>query len=318
MKYLSLLSFLLLLVGCADENNVEAEIDKIPMDVDIVRFDQLFFEASPADLPSLKAEYPLFFPEQFEDSVWVERMNDTLQRELQLEVNKVFPGKEKIEDDLVPLFQHIKYYFPEFVAPTVYTVISDVDYQNKVIAANDLLVIGLDTYLGSDHHFYEGIQQYISKNLKPSQLAPDVASEYALQLIVAPKRQDLLSWMVLYGKELYLKDLWLPNTTNGKKIGYTEEEMQWAYNNEEEIWRYFVEKELLFSTDSKLPMRFIHEAPFSKFYLPIDNESPGMIGRFIGWQIVRAYMENSETTPQQLLLTDAETIFNNSKYKPKK
>ena len=60
-------------------------------------------------------------------------------------------------------------------------------------------------------------------------------------------------------------------------------------------------------------------APFSKFYLEIDNESPGRIGQYIGWQIVRSFMENNpKVTVQQLIKMDAKTIFEQSKYKPKK
>jgi uncharacterized protein YjaZ len=59
-------------------------------------------------------------------------------------------------------------------------------------------------------------------------------------------------------------------------------------------------------------------APFSKFYLEIDNDSPGMVGRFIGWQIVRAYMKANKSSLQELVALDAETLFNKSKYKPLK
>ena len=64
--------------------------------------------------------------------------------------------------------------------------------------------------------------------------------------------------------------------------------------------------------------RFINPAPFSKFYLEIDNDSPGMVGRYIGWQIVRSYMENNNSTIQKLLTLNAEELLNKSKYKPKK
>ena len=231
---------------------------------------------------------------------------------------KKFPDNSEIEDELVPLFQHIKYYFPEFTYPTVFTVTSDVDYNNRVIATDTMLIIALDTYLGSEHRFYEGIQEYISKDLKPSQIGPNVAAEYAHQLTSKPRQRNLLAQMIFFGKELYLKDIWLPHNSDAEKIGYTEAELQWAQDNEEYMWRYFVEKELLYSTNPKLPARFINKAPFSKFYLEIDNESPGMIGRYLGWQIVRAYMKNNSVSIQKMLQEKPETIFNNSKYKPKK
>ena len=70
--------------------------------------------------------------------------------------------------------------------------------------------------------------------------------------------------------------------------------------------------------DPKLIPRFISPAPFSKFYLEIDNESPGRVGAWIGWQIVRSYMKNNEVSLPQLLHTSAKEIFEKSKYKPKK
>ena len=317
MKYLGLLSIIFLMISCNSKSKVEKEIEAIPMAVEILRFDKEFAAAGISDLPDLKRKYPSFFPEQFHDSIWHGRMTDSLQRELSGAVAEVFPSDVVIEDQLMPLFQHIDYYFPEFEPPTVVTVTSDVDYQNKAIVADSLLVLGLDTYLGADHEFYVNVKRYVAKNLKPSQIGPDVATSYARQLISKPRKRNFLAQMIYFGKELYLKDIWLPEVSDAEKIGYSETEISWARENEEDIWRYFIENELLYSTDPKLPGRFINAAPFSKFYLEIDNESPGMTGRYIGWQIVRAYMKNnSEVTVPQLMIKPTEEIFKNSKYKP--
>jgi uncharacterized protein YjaZ len=42
------------------------------------------------------------------------------------------------------------------------------------------------------------------------------------------------------------------------------------------------------------------------------------VGAYIGWQIVNSYMKNNEVSLQQLLQTNAQEIFEKSKYKPKK
>lgn len=317
LKYSAFLAFLFF-VSCNNENKVEKEVEKIPINVEVIRFDKAFAEATPLDLPKLKSTYPEFFPKQYNDSIWIEKLTDTLQDQLEAEVNKQFPNNGKLEATLVPLFQHIKYYFPKFQTPKVYTIISYVDYQNKVILANDKLVIGLDNYLGSDHRFYEEIDKYVSKDMKESQIGPDVAEVCAKQLVRVPQKNSFLAQIIYYGKELYLKDLWLPKTPDAEKIGYTGTEIKWAQDNEVDMWRYFIEKELLYSTDPKLAARFINPAPFSKFYLEIDNDSPGMLGRYLGWQIVRSYMKNNDINVQELMVTNADEIFTNSKYKPKK
>ena len=319
MKYIFPFILSLLLIACNEKNSIETEISKIPMEVKLTRFDQIFANAKVSDLPELKEKYAIFFPKQTPDSVWKSRFTDTIQLQLNEEVTKKFPDNTFLENELRATFQHFKYYFPRFKAPSVYTVTSDVDYQYKVIAADSLMIIALDTYLGGDHFFYEDISQYIAKNLKTSQIASDIVSEYARQLLAAPENRTLLAQMIYYGKALYMADKIIPTATDAEKIGYTEEEYAWAEENEVYMWQYFVEKEWLYNTSEKMRPRFINNAPFTKFGLQLDNESPGMLGRYLGWKIVRAYMEkHDEVTLEALLSKSSEEIFNKSKYKPKK
>ena len=155
--------------------------------------------------------------------------------------------------------------------------------------------------------------------MKKEQIVVDLAEQYAKKYIYQRKKQSLLDEMIFFGKQLYFKDVVIPFKTEAERIGYSQDELNWAIANESLIWRYFVERELLFSTDYKLPGRFINPAPFSKFYLEgIDNESPGRLGQYIGWQIVKAYMDQNKVSLKELLKTNTEDIFNNSKFKPRK
>jgi uncharacterized protein YjaZ len=52
--------------------------------------------------------------------------------------------------------------------------------------------------------------------------------------------------------------------------------------------------------------------------LEIDNETPGRVGTWVGWQIVRSFMNNNDVTLQQALQMDTMELFQKSKYKPKK
>lgn len=317
-QFLGIFAILLICLSCNSDSDRENEIEQIPLDVNIVRFDKEFAQANVNDLPYLKEKYPLFFPKQYHDSIWEQKITDTLQNDLDLEVLKVFPDEDVLKINLKSLFQHITYYFPGFEIPQVYTTTSDVDYRTRVIANDSLLILELDNYLGEDHPFYSVIPKFLAKNLKPSRLYSDVAGAYARKFIVPPSDRTLLAQMIYYGKELYLKDLWLPKESDAIKIGYTEEELAWARENEVEMWRYFIENELLYSTNSKLGLRFVDPAPFSKFNLEIDNESPGMIGRWLGWQMVRSFMMANEVSISQLMQTEAKELFINAQYKPKK
>ncbi|NJB70810.1 gliding motility-associated lipoprotein GldB [Saonia flava] len=309
----------LFLTSCNDNDKIAKEIENISLNLQISRFDREFAETTPEQLADLKNKYLYLFPKQYPDSVWISKMTDTLQIELLSEVNTTFGDFEQESADLELLFKHIKYYFPHFETPKVVTVISDVQYQNRVVLADSLLLIGLDNYLGGSHKFYTGIQRYIAQGLDKEYIISDVASAFAKIVVKPSKDRSFLSQMIFYGKELYLKDKLIPFKTDAQKIGYTEEQLDWAKANEEQTWRYFIERELLYSTDSKLGPRFLDPAPFSKFQLEIiDNESPGRIGRYMGWQIVRAFMDDNDVTLEQLLNLPEEEIFKESNYKPTK
>ena len=318
----NLLSFLVVILlcfqSCENDGKVEKEIAKIDIDAQVERFEKLFAEASPKDLPKLKAEYPFMFSRQYHDSIWIARMQDTLQQEMFSEIQKKYADFTEINDDIKSLFQHLKYYYPAFRSPRVITLINDVEYRNKTIVTDSIALIAIDNYLGSDHMFYGNIQKYIRQNFEAPQIVSDLATDYAQQQIYQPSRKSLLDEMVYFGKILYFKDVMIPFKSDAEKIGYTQEELDWAIENEPNIWQFFVERELLFETDPKLAGRFINPAPFTKFNLELDAESPGRLGQYIGWQIIKAYMENNDADFNDMLQMDATELFNKSKFKPRK
>ncbi|RSK39996.1 gliding motility lipoprotein GldB [Mangrovimonas spongiae] len=318
----TMLLFIVLMIcfSCNKDSKIERQIATIDVDFTIERFDLAFQEATPKDLPKLKSAYPFMFPRQYKDTFWIDRMADTLQQELLKETTKTFPDLKQERQDIKTLFQHLKFYFPNnFKIPRVVTTTSSVDYRNKVVVTDTIVLISLDTYLGESHKFYQGIQKYLRERFDKSQISIDLAKKYSENYIYQEQKKTLLDEMIYFGKQLYFTEKMLPKKQKNEIIGYTKDDYLWAEKNENQIWRYFLEKELLFSTNSKLPSRFINPAPFSKFYLQeIDSESPGEIGKYMGWQIVKAYMENNDVSLSQMLLKSPEAIFNNSKFKPKR
>lgn len=313
--------FLLLfvsLISCDKKSETEARIEKVNANFEVIRFDQEFAAATEESLPELKAEYPFLFPKQYPDSVWLRKLNDSIQLEIEAEVNKSFPEFSEETDELHSLFQHVKYYFPDFQVPDVITVTSEVDYKNKTLYTGDYLFVSLDTYLGENHKFYIGIQEFLKKNFRKGQIVSDAAAEIAGKYVPKPEGRTFLAHMLHYGKILYLKDKFIPFKSDADKIGYTQEELVWAEANEDQIWRYFIENELIYDTDSQLYTRLLYPAPFSKFYLQLDAESPDRLGQYIGWNIIRAYMDRNDVSIKRMLNTSAEEIFNKANYKPKK
>lgn len=316
------LFFLSLCIGfftaCRQMSEEEKKINQIPMKVEVTRFDSLFNTPS-EKLSQLTQNYPFMFPHNIPDSVWVNKQKDTLQQELYEEVSKQFRDFTQERKSIEEVFRHIKYYFPKFQPPKVITLTSDVDYHSRVIYADSLLLIGLDNYLGKDHRFYENIQKYIRFEFEKKYLPVDVAEVFTEQMV--PQRQHIsfLDAMVYEGKKLYLMHKLLPQESEADVLKYDNQKWKWAEANESEMWRYFIENELLYQTDKRLLSRFIHPAPFSKFYLELDQESPGQAGRYIGLKIVDSFMKNHpKATLTEMLAMKPEELFKQSRYKPKK
>lgn len=304
--------------SCEKEKSVSDDVLKIPVDLKIQRFDERFAQATVDSLPQLMQQFPYLFPDQYDMNFWQERITDTLQEHIDREVAKAFSDFETEKQDLELLFKHIKYYYPTYTVPEVVTVTSFVDHKNRVILNDSLLLISLDVYLGADHEFYKGIQKYFSQNFRPEQIDVDVASAFAKRKLGKPNGRQFIDEMIQHGKRLYMIETLLPLKAKNEIIAYTPDQLEWAEKNEVNIWTNFVENEVLFDTDPKLLQRFMNPAPFSKFYMEFDNETPPRLGRYIGWQIVRSYMDKNDISLQMLVSRSSDEIFKNAGYKPKK
>jgi gliding motility-associated lipoprotein GldB len=316
--FIVFLILFLFFLSCQNENSKKDKIEALPISLKFDRFDLKFYDQSPEVIPQLKKEYPFLFPKQFSDSVWIDRQNDSLQLLLQDAVAKVFSEIQPLEKKVSSLFKLIKYYFPRTKIPQIITLTNNVDYQIKTVYSDSLLLLSLDTFLGEDHPLYEGIPNYIRKELDQKYIPSQIVEKFSSYIMPPPENRTFLAQMLYEGKKMYLQDLLLPDQKDAIKMAYTEEELEWVKENEVYIWQYFIEKQVLYQTDPEWVERFLEPAPFSKFYLQLDNESPGRIGRWIGWQIVRKYREQHETTIEDLIKLPAQQLFNQSKYKPKR
>ena len=318
-KITSILLIVLSFVKCKHDNSKESDIMAIPVSITIERFDQKFHRSNPENIFELKNEYPFLFPEKFSDSVWFKRQKDSLQLMLLDTVESSFPEMTPIENELESLFKHLKFYFPKTKIPRIIGLINNVDYQTKTIYVDSLLLISLDTYFGSDHPLYAGIPSYVRQDMDIKYLSSHVIDKFVEYRLDPPTDRTLLSQMIYQGKKIYVKDIMLPSKSDALKMCYTDEQVNWVNDNEVYIWQYFIEKQILFNSVPSLVKRFIEPAPFSKFYLEIDNESPGRIGVWLGWQIIKSYLKRYPKTDINTLLNlPPQTIFSKSNYKPRK
>ena len=314
-KFVVIITVLLLMFSCEKETSKNIDVSAIKVNVKIDRFDQQFYNANEKTLEVVKLEYPYLFPHQ-NDSIWLHKIES--EKELYLKSEEVFKNFETEKDNIEELFKHVKYYHSSFNVPKIVTLITNLDYESKVVYADSLLFVSLDMYLGKNSEVYKDFPLYLAQNFDKNYLMVDIAKSIGERYFIESKKRQFIDLIINEGKKMYLIDSYLPSVSDAQKIGYSNDKFDWAVANETQLWKYFIENKLLYSTDQNLHERFIANAPFSKFYIDIDKDSPGRIGVWIGWQIVRSYMNNNNVTLQQLLQTSSEEIFRKSKYKPKK
>jgi gliding motility-associated lipoprotein GldB len=240
---------------------------------------------------------------------------DSALRVLYDSVKVEYPDLSEVQQDLENAFKYIRHYFPDFVAPKVYTFVSG--FNSDLVVSEDLIVIGLDYFLPADHTFQPDVARYMAVRYDKSHLVPmivlAISSKYNS---INPQETTLLSEMIYYGKAYHFVKAILPCTSDQYIIGYTPEEIAECYDNEEFIWAHFVENELLYETNPFEIRKYIGEAPFTD---AISTKAPGRLGRWLGWNIVDDFQVAQDISlPDLMAESDSEKIFRQSGYRPRR
>jgi hypothetical protein len=181
-----------------------------------------------------------------------------------------------------------------------------------------MVVIGIDYFYGEKAKYRPTEYDYMLNRRKSELLVPGLALRIGLEQFAVknPKDETLLNDMVSWGKELYFMEKVMPCAPDSAIIMYSSAELEDVKNHMSIIWGHFIENKLFYETKPDIKRRYVEEAP--KIAV-IGDKCPGRIGRYIGWQIVKTYMEkNPEVTLAELMAdTDSQKIFKLSKYKPR-
>jgi len=325
------------LTGCGNGDPRHPDVSDIDVDVKIRRFDRDFFAIDTTNLEAgmqkLAQQYPEMFPlfavniihDQtnpketpaqavggFLRSQQIRRVYDTVQQ--------VYGDLRWLEKDLTQMFRYYKYYFPQKPVPQVVAMVSE--FATDAFTAGDSLCgIGLDMFLGENYPAYFANPNtepfYIRRQFKKEYITVRLAKALAQNAADAPAGERLLDQMLANGKILYITDRLLPDVPDSLKMGYTREQMEGCYANEQGVWARLLEQNLLYSTDARKLRKLVSPSPNAPV---VFQEAPGEIGNWIGWQIIEAYMKRYPETSMEALLAmnDSQKFLEQAKYKPRR
>jgi hypothetical protein len=318
------LALVSLFAACTN-NAFEVKI-KDEVKVDLLRFEDdlmnLSFSTLKEKLPALSEKYQKFVPVNYKDTLY----QMSLMREVTFPLNqKLFedkltyaPKHDDMEKDINRILSHYKYYYPESKISEAFTFISGLSRSfDPVMYDSNSVVIAVDHYYGKDYPVYEqsGVFDYQRQLMAAEFLKVDLARYLALSRF-APLKSDanFLETLIYMGRINYFVESMNPGISEETKMRFNTEELSYCKQNEERVWTYLVEKEILYSNDAMLIKKYTEPRPFAN---SMEKESPGRIGVWFGRQIVDEYVKNEKGSLVDLMNEkDLLKIFRKAKYRP--
>ena len=240
------------------------------------------------------------------DSTFAPVNRDVLQR---------YASTDDLEKTLTTAYAYLNHYFPDVDLPEACLFVSG--FNLSILMADSVTGMGTDMYLGSEYPAYASLTyRYMTNNMNRANLVPDMVSALLFRTFrMDSDRGRLIDHMLYRGKVMYLLSVCLPDVPDEVLIGYTPEQLAWCRQNERAMWAAVIEQKHLFSSDLFLIRKYVNDAPFTA---PLSQDSPGRAGTWLGWQIVRSYMERnpSVTLPELMRTNDYERLLEQSGYRP--
>ncbi len=290
-----------------------------------------------SQLTELRQRYPAMFKVYFEqlipitprDSIDVTKLTDFVTnphvRKVGSLISETYTNLDREYEELGQAFAYLKYYLPESEIPQLYTLYGDFSYQAFIFEeadGRDAIGIALEMFLGQDYPYKALDPQnpifsdYITRRYTRSYIPLKVVGVLAEDLLGPLSGKRLIDYAIYEGKKQYLLSKLFPKRSPAELLEYTEAEYDWCVKSQLGIWDLFLDQELIYETNQQKINSYINEAPRAK---GMPDASPGRTAHFLGYQIVKAYMDKTQSTLSDLIANkDSEAIFRKSKYKPKR
>lgn len=323
-KYFLFILVAVLLVSCNDKKKDSLTETTLK----IHRFENLIFGTPIAELQQTlidnQYDYRFLFNTDIADPAYFEEIkyfaSDTIMQQVYSVVVATYPNLSWLEQELTIAMARANELMPNNQPKNFYTLMTGTfAYYDRVMCTDSFMAINIDQYAVKNMKYfngYFGMPIYIVNLLDSMYLPIDCMSSYAISKIPQTyAEQSMLDLMILNGKILYFLDKVFPDVADSIKIRYTSQQMEWAEENENNVWGYFIQKNLLYEKDYTKIRPFVNEAPNTTVF---ENSAPRMTD-FIGWKIVSRYMNNKNISIEELFKnTNSQQILTDSGYKPKR
>lgn len=309
----------LALVSCSVDR-WEVPTDGVPYRGVFLRLDRDIFALDPekpaAGLEPLRPVYGDFLEHYFSDIMQVGSAEnemaaallmrfttDPVWEGLQRDIEQRFPDLSPYEQELTEAFKRYAVHFGADTLPTL--VAYNSGFNVGIFPTPTYLGIGLEWYAGGDMKVVQQLPPDLFPQYKRDKMQPAYLSVNALRGWLMVRHQHLLrenhllGEMLYAGKVLYLTAALIPRAGDDRVLNYTQEQLRWCERNEWDIWKHLLEQDILFTNAPKTIQRYIGDGPFTP---GMPAESPGGVGNWLGYRMVKAYMDKNRSVGLRQML----------------
>lgn len=305
--------------------------NKLPVKIEIHRFDQELYEVLDADsinLTCLKEKYPRFFSLYCEHilSLSLDRNRSTdralknwfKQKEVRAiyqSVNQQYHSIANLQNEIDLAFTNLYSYLANKELPEVFLSVSG--FNQSVVSNGQFIAVSLDKYLGKDYPLYKNyFYQHELKTMSVESIPKDVVTAWFLSTYNSVDIQKLLDGMIYYGKLYFVLSKVFPEEREADLFNFSEAEFSKVKKTKAKLWNYLAKSNLLNSNDQLFVSKLLGNESFSLFGL---GTLPSKTGAWLGYHIVKSYVEkNGPLSLNHLLYNhNSQMILTQSAYNPK-
>lgn len=218
----------------------------------------------------------------------------------QPDIERLLPDVGHIEYKLGALKRRVEKQLPSISFPKqIYGAV--IPYDQSVIVLDSSVIVGLNHYLGAEYEGYAAFEDYRRVLKEPERMVYDVAEAMVRSAFpyIPDSESTLFSRIAYEGLIVCVVKSVVEDSDLASVLGYDNNQLSWAVENESKIWQKIVSDNLLYSTDPSITLRLVEPSPAS---LLINSAAPGRIGRYVGYRIVLSYLDNNSDVSIESLL----------------
>ena len=311
-------SIALLISSCANDP-LDVDASDVKVNIGFVNMDSIWSSSNGRDFLKADADFRVRIPEMYEyelgyclrvgrisDTALINSLtqfkNDPFMSRVGKAIRREFKDLSSVKSELLDGFRHIKYHLPSAKLPTNIVFMNSV-FTSSAFSSQKEIGIGLERYLGEKSPVIKDLPNdmfftWIKEGMDRRYLVRDAFSSWIMTHFIPETDGNLAEQIIRWGKILYLTEAAIPDAPESIIPRYSEEDYTWALENEYALWKYLVDQKMLFKIDELNKTNLLNEGPFTP---GLPEKGPDRLGQFLGWRMVRKYMEVKDITVEELM-----------------